>query len=57
MVSIDSVESEVVIETAPPAGQGEADKPDEVRIEELRAIVRELLEEEYRRYWRTEAMR
>jgi len=57
MVSIDSVESEVVVENAPPAGREAADKPDEVRIEELRAIVRELLEEEYVRYRRTEAER
>ena len=55
MVNIDEVHSEVVVDS--PAGaerrQDPADKPLEVRVEELREVVRVLLAEELERALRT----
>lgn len=56
MVTIDNVESEIVVDGGGGGGDS-ADKPHEVRVEELRAVVRELLCEEFQRYLRTEASR
>ena len=55
MVHIDEVHSEVVVDSPPGAPQrGDAnDKPAEVRVEELREIVRILLAEEFERALRT----
>ena len=56
MVTVDEVQSEVVVEDG---GGAEASGPpgDEVRKEELRALIRELLREELQRFLRTEARR
>lgn len=55
MVNIDEVHSEVVVDSPPgtPRHGDDADKPAEVRIEELRDIVRTLLAEEFERVSRT----
>lgn len=55
MVTIDEVHSEVVVGDAF-GKRDEADKPFEVRIEELREIVRELMREEFERVMRTRAI-
>ncbi len=55
MVNIDEVHSEVVVDS-PPGAQRRSDagdKPAEVKIEELREIVRALLAEEFERALRT----
>lgn len=58
MVHIDEVHSEVVVEPAPGSVQraDPADKPVEVRTEELREIVRVLLAEEFERALRTASL-
>lgn len=56
MVTVDEVQSEVVVEDSA-AGQGGGPPGDEVRKEELRALIRELLREELQRCLRTEARR
>ena len=53
-VSIGEISSEFTVSAAnrPSSGGGSADPPAEVRVEELRAINRELLIEELKRYLR-----
>jgi hypothetical protein len=55
MVHIDEVHSEVVVDSPPgtPQRSDANDKPAEVRVEELREIVRILLAEEFERALRT----
>jgi len=55
MINIDEVHSEVVVDPPPgnPRHNDYADKPAEVRIEELRDIVRTLIAEEFERVLRT----
>jgi hypothetical protein len=55
MVTIEQIESEIVVDGE--GGGDYADKPHEVRLEELRALVRELVAEEFERFLRTEARR
>ncbi len=52
MVTIQNVNSDVIVEDQ--ASADDADKPFEVRIEELRDLVREILREEFERFYRTE---
>ncbi|MCU7872815.1 MAG: hypothetical protein KZQ91_08720 [Candidatus Thiodiazotropha sp. (ex Lucinoma borealis)] len=58
MVHIDEVHSEVVIDSPPgtPQRSDANDIPAEVRIEELREIVRVLLAEEFERALRTSSV-
>ena len=55
MVTIDELHSDVTVAPGErgTAGDGEADRSVELRIEELREVVRELLLEEYERALRT----
>lgn len=55
MLQVGTVQSEVVIEGENSNGQDESQRPDESRREELRRIVRELIQEELERFLRTEA--
>ncbi|CAB5150412.1 hypothetical protein D3OALGA1CA_4385 [Olavius algarvensis associated proteobacterium Delta 3] len=52
MVTIQTVQSDVIVEDGPRVD--DADKPFEVRLEELRDLVREILQEEIERLVRTE---
>ncbi|MCU7864749.1 MAG: hypothetical protein KZQ92_12320 [Candidatus Thiodiazotropha sp. (ex Lucinoma borealis)] len=58
MVHIDEVHSEVVVDSVPgtPQRSDANDKPTEVRIEELREIVRIVLAEEFERVLRTSSV-
>ncbi|MCM8882048.1 MAG: hypothetical protein LC541_01770 [Candidatus Thiodiazotropha sp.] len=58
MVHIDEVHSEVVVDSVPGTLQRSDanDKPTEVRIEELREIVRIVLAEEFERVLRTSSV-
>jgi hypothetical protein len=51
-VSIGEVSTEFVVE-GQSRGGGETERPDEVRLEELRAVVRALIVEELERHRRT----
>ena len=54
MVTIDEVDSEVVIDSPSPEQAGKAEAPVEVRLEELREVVRELIREQLDEFLRTE---
>lgn len=55
MVTVDKLHSEVVVGDAA-RSRDDADKPFEVRIEELREIVRDLIREEFERVMRIEVV-
>jgi hypothetical protein len=52
MVTIQNVQSDVIVENG--AQSDDADKSFEVRLEELRDLIREVLQEEIERFIRTE---
>jgi hypothetical protein len=57
MVTVDELESEVVVEGSEPQRQEPAASGDEQRRDELREVVRALVREELRIWLRTEARR
>lgn len=55
MVTVEDVQSEVVVGDDPTEHKDFADKLLEVQVEELRGVVRELVQEELERFLRTES--